>query len=130
MRQVSTDEIWAYNAGRVWMLVVRGDLDANLSTDLSDHLERALVDSPEDLLVDLEEVTFMDASAVGVLVGAFNRACESGAILRLVAPSAPAKRLLRLTQTEDVFPIETDLITAQARAAERDRPSAECEGIR
>lgn len=119
MEQVNTSEIWAYDAGRAWIFVVRGDLDVNLSTDLRDRLERALTDSPDELLVDLEEVTFMDASALGVLITALKKARASGAALRLVAPSAPAQRLLRLTQTEGFFPVETDLITAYGRVAER-----------
>lgn len=57
----------------------------------------------------------MDATALGVLVTALKKAGNEGAVLRLVAPSAPAQRLLRLTQTESVFPIERDLITAYTR---------------
>ena len=118
MKQMSIDEVWDYHAGCVWIFVVRGDLDAYLSTDLRDRLARALTDSPDELLVDLEEVTFMDASAVGVLVAAFEKARASGTVLRLVAPSASARRLLQLTQTEGIFPIEADLAVAYARAAE------------
>lgn len=118
MEQVTTSEIWDYNPGHVWIFVVRGDLDAHLSTDLRERLERALTDSPNPLLVDLEDVTFMDASGVEVLRTAFKKARVSGAVLRLVAPSAPAERVLRLGHTEDVLPIERDLITAYARVAE------------
>lgn len=119
MERVSTNEIWDYRCGRVWIFVVRGDLDAYSSLDLHDGLERALADSPTELLVDLEEATFMDASALGLLVVAYKKARAKGSGLRLVAPSAPAKRLLRLTQTEGIFLIERDLITAFARATER-----------
>jgi anti-sigma B factor antagonist len=112
MEQVTTSEIWDYHPGHVRIFVVRGDLDAYLSTDLCDRLERALTETPNVLFVDLEDVTFMDASAVAVLVAASKKARASGAVLRLVAPSDPAERLLRLTHTEDVLPVETDLISA------------------
>jgi len=62
----------------------------------------------------------MDA-ALGVLVSALKKAGNGGPVLRLVAPSAPVHRLLRLTQIESVFPIERDLITAYARAAQAAR---------
>lgn len=119
MKHEVTDEIWDYSSNGVRILVVRGDLDNHLSTDLRDHLESALSDSPAPLLVDLEEVTFMDASGVGVLVEAFKNARESGSGIRLVAPSAPAQRLLDLTDTDDVFPIDPDLDAAYARVADR-----------
>ena len=112
-------EIWDYRSEDVWIFVVRGDLDAYLSMDLRTRLDRALTESPADLLVDLEEATFMDAAALGVLVAAFKKALSKQAVLRLVAPSEPARRLLRLTQTERVFPIERDLATAYERVAER-----------
>lgn len=114
-----SDEIWDYNSGHVWIFIIRGELDVYLSSDLRDRLERALTDSPDALLIDLEETTFMDASALGVLVTALKKARAMGATLRLVAPSAPVERLLSLTQTEEVLPIECDLITAYARVAER-----------
>lgn len=119
MKQEVTDEIWDYNSDGVRILVVRGDLDNHLSTDLRDHLESAFRGSPAPLLIDLEEVTFMDASGVGVLVEALKNARESGSGLRLVAPSAPAQRLLSLTQTDDAFPIDADLDVAYARVADR-----------
>lgn len=121
MEPVNTKEIWDYQCGEVWILVVRGDLDANLSPDLRDRLERALTACAAELLVDLEEATFMDAAALGVLVTALKKAGDSGAVLRLVAPSAPVQPLLRLTQTESVFPIERDLITAYARVEQAAR---------
>lgn len=119
MEQMAPGEIWVYNSGHVWIFVVRGDLDAHLSTDLHARLEGALIHCPDALLIDLEEATFMDASAVGILVSVSQRAQANGTVLRLVAPSAPAKRLLHLTRTEDVFLIEGDLVTAYARVTGR-----------
>ena len=119
MEPVTASEIWDYNPGHVWIFVVRGDLDAHLATDLRARLERALTtDSADPLLVDLEDVTFMEASGVEVLRAALKKARACGAVLRLVAPSAPVERVLRPTHTEGVLPIERDLITAYARVAE------------
>lgn len=108
--------------------MVRGDLDAYLSPDLRARLARALTACPAELLIDLEEVTFMDTAALGVLVTGLKKAVTGGAVLRLVAPSAPVQRLLRLTQTESVFPIERDLITAYARV-ERPARSEKARGF-
>jgi len=118
MVHLTTSEIWDYNPGHMWIFVVRGDLDAHLSTDLRDRLERALTDSPDPVFVDLEDVTFMDASGVEVLQAAFRKAQACGAVLRLVAPGAAAERVLRLSHSERVLPIERGLITAYARVAE------------
>ncbi|MGH2698517.1 MAG: STAS domain-containing protein [Actinomycetota bacterium] len=130
MAPMRSDEIWDYRWGQVQILVVRGDLDAYLAVDLSAYLERALAGSPAEVLVDLEEVRFMDAAALGVLESALQRARAHGGDLRLVAPSAPVDRLLRLTHMEGHFPVESDLIAAFERSAGIADPQSEsgCDG--
>jgi len=123
MENMSIDEIWDYSAGRARIFVVRGELDAHLSTDLLDRLEDALADPPEALLIDLEDVTFMDASALGDLVTVFKEARAAGTTTRLVAPSAAVKRLLCHTRTESVFPTEGNLISAYGGIAPESRPN-------
>ena len=117
MVQMPGGEIWEYNSGDVSILIVRGELDLALSNDLRDRLDGALSNSPAALLVDLEETSFMDASALGILLSAFQRARTAGVDLRLVAPVGAVERLLRLTETDDLLPIERDLISAYARIA-------------
>ena len=110
-------EIWDYGCGDAWIFVVRGDLDVNSSGALREALTRADEQGAAALLVDLEETTYMDPFALGILVGAAKRARARHGELRLVAPSEAAARLLRVTQMDRVFPIDADLISAYARIA-------------
>lgn len=61
---------------------------------LSDTLGRVIAAEPCDVVVDLSLVTFMDASTVGVIVGARNRLGERSRKLTLRAPSPCARRVL------------------------------------
>ena len=113
----SGSEIWDYGCGDAWIFVVRGDLDVNSSGALREALARAGREGAAYLLVDLEEATFMDPFALGILVAAAKRARARHGELRLVAPSEAAARLLRVTQMDRVFAIDPDLISAYARIA-------------
>jgi anti-anti-sigma factor len=112
MEDVSVDEIWDYQTDHARIFVVRGELDAHLSADLRSRLEAALLGPSEALLIDLEDVTFMDAAALGDLVTVFKKARARGAATRLVAPSAAVRRLIHATETECVFPTHRNLIPA------------------
>jgi anti-anti-sigma factor len=112
MDDTYVDEIWDYQTGHARIFVVRGELDADLSADLRRRLETALLGPPEALLIDLEDVTFIDVAALGDLVTVFQEAREVGAATRLVAPSAAVQGLLRATQTEGDFPMNGNLTAA------------------
>jgi anti-anti-sigma factor len=55
------------------------------------------------VVFDLLGVTFMDASALGALIGRQQRVTRSGGCMRLVAQAGPVLRLLSMTGTSDVF---------------------------
>jgi anti-anti-sigma factor len=65
------------------------DLRAQLLAAINESGDRAIV-------VDLSSVTFIDAAAVGVLVGARERLTQDGRELRLAAPSKHVRRTLEL----------------------------------
>lgn len=98
---------------------VCGDLDIMSAPDL----RRVLVDlvgaGHVDLVVDLTDVTFMDASGLGVLVAALNRvgACQGN--LSLVVGSARLLKLFTITGLTGVFTIypEVDAVPPPAGPA-------------
>jgi anti-anti-sigma factor len=77
----------------VW---IRGDQDIATKVPLVVAIARAAQRDDADVLVDLNEVTFMDASTIGAIVGSRNRLRARGQTLELRAPSVPALRLLEL----------------------------------
>jgi anti-anti-sigma factor len=110
----SGNEIWDYGCGDAWIIVVRGELDVDSSGDLREALARADDEGASWFLVDLEETTFMDPFALGILVGAAKKARARQGGLRIVSPSQAAARLLHVKQMDRVFPVDTDLMSAYA----------------
>jgi anti-anti-sigma factor len=56
------------------------------------------------LAVDMSGVTFIDATGIGVLVAAANRAREAGGGLSLLAPSRQVRRLLGIFHLAAILP--------------------------
>lgn len=80
-----------------------GDFDM----DGTDRLRRAFGEAVSatrcKVVVDLSECTFMDSMALGTVIAAAKRAQGWGGWLRLVAPTAYVRKVLRVTNLDTVF---------------------------
>jgi Anti-anti-sigma regulatory factor (antagonist of anti-sigma factor) len=65
------------------------------------------------VIADLSEITFLDSSALGVLVQAYRTATERDTRLLVVA-SEPVRKLLRLTGLDTVLETYDELSAAEA----------------
>lgn len=65
------------------------------------------VGGPADIVVDLSGLTFCDSAGLNLLLRARLQAVESGHALRLAAPNAQMLRLLEITGSLLLFPIDT-----------------------
>ncbi|MFB7908356.1 STAS domain-containing protein [Kitasatospora sp. NPDC056076] len=74
----------------------RGEIDLASAPRLHRELTCAL-DTHQNVLLDLSQVTFMDCSGLGALVQARNQADRTGGRLALRGVGHPVARLLRLT---------------------------------
>jgi anti-anti-sigma factor len=72
-------------------VTISGEIDIATSRAMRDAL--ATGPGPAHLEVDLSGVTFMDASGIGVLLAARQRAVDGGGSLILRAPSWAVRRL-------------------------------------
>lgn len=64
-------------------------------------------------LVDLEQLTYLDSGGVGLLVAMFRHVTRRGGQLKLLRPSAAARRVLgiaHLTAVFDIFDDEADAL--------------------
>jgi anti-anti-sigma factor len=87
--------------------VVRVQGEADLAT--CPDLELALADAErrpaERVFLDLEELTFIDVSALRVLLRASSRSASNGDRLRMTRGRGAVPRLFRLTDVEGVLPL-------------------------
>jgi anti-sigma B factor antagonist len=103
----------------LFVVAPAGELDAFTSPGLRSEVHQLIeVGGAERLVVDLSAVTFLDSSALGVLVGARRRLRERGGEVHLVEPRPTVMRIFEITQLDGVFelhPTRDDALAA-ARA--------------
>jgi anti-sigma B factor antagonist len=90
-------------AGGAPVIKVKGEVDVATSPALRERLQD--VHGPGIQIVDLHEVTFLDSTGLGVLVGALKRCRETGGSLRLVIGEPRILRIFEITGLTDVFSI-------------------------
>jgi anti-sigma B factor antagonist len=87
------------------VLVLDGELDTANAAHVRDELHGLLDDAPARLVIDLREVTFVDSTGIGVLVGAARRARTTETSLSLRGPTRATLRVLELTGLSETFDI-------------------------
>jgi anti-sigma B factor antagonist len=91
--------------GRPLVLALRGEIDIAVATSLRPGwYALAEQERLDEIVVDLREVTFMDAAGLGLLVGMRNRQRRHGGDLRLCNAPGQVVMLLRLTGLSAAFP--------------------------
>jgi anti-anti-sigma factor len=103
----------------VTRVTVTGELDLATSCRLADALSSP-ADGTAVVILDLGDVTFIDATVLGVILSAHRRLCGAGCGLVLVPGPRAVQRLFEITGTE----AELDFLTrsdATERASGRRR---------
>jgi anti-anti-sigma factor len=98
------------------IVTVSGDLDLSTVSLLRDPLYE-LTDEGGPVIVDLEQVTFIDSTGLGALVGAYRRTAAHGGSLYAVCARPQARKLLWLTGVDRRIPLSESLDEALASVA-------------
>jgi anti-sigma B factor antagonist len=89
----------------VCRMILKGEVDVYTSPQLKQELVDAVEDGCVNLLIDLEQVGFIDSSGLGVLVSGLRRVKERSGTLRLVCTKENILKIFRITGLEKVFPV-------------------------
>lgn len=94
---------------------VCGDLDVVTAAHLREQFADLVRAGHHDLIVDLEQVDFLDSSGLAVLVNALKRARAHDGSLRLVCTREPILQIFRITGLNRTFTIHATATDALAR---------------
>jgi anti-sigma B factor antagonist len=105
------------------IVAVAGEVDIATVTRLRESLF-GLTASGRTLVVDLDQVSFIDSSGLAALVGAARRAAAHGASLQVVCARPQTRQLFRLTGLDDQIPLARTLDgVLESLAAPRPAPA-------
>jgi len=81
-----------------------GEVDAHSAPTLRQAISDELLEpGVTHLVVDLSRTTFLDSSALGVLIGAFKRMRERSGRLDVVQPPAALRRIFEITALDRIL---------------------------
>jgi anti-sigma B factor antagonist len=100
-----TDHFEIVNGG-TRVVTLRGELDAHDAPTLRTTFSEALEAAPPQprVVLDLTQVTFLDSTALGCIVGLLRRVGEADGELRVVLPGAPTVRIFEITGLDAILP--------------------------
>jgi anti-sigma B factor antagonist len=97
------------------VVAVIGEIDVATAPQLRECLHGVIARGHSSVVLDLLAVTFLDSTALGVLVGALKRCRELGGELHVVVTDPRIKKIFEITGLNKVFPIVDTLADVGAR---------------
>jgi anti-sigma B factor antagonist len=97
------------------VITVVGEIDVATAPQLRESLHRVIARGQSTVVLDMLAVTFLDSTALGVLVGGLKRCRELGGELHVVVADARIRKIFEITGLDKVFPLATTLTEVGAR---------------
>ena len=109
-------EIGTSVAGGRTVVSVAGEVDVYTAPQLREHLDHEIDAGHHDLVVDLTNVTFMDSTGLGVLVGRLKQIRLHDGSMLLVCTHDRVLKVFVITGLDKVFAIYPTVSEALAAA--------------
>jgi anti-sigma B factor antagonist len=102
-RVPATPRIEPFAGGAV--IALSGELDAFDAPVLRDSFQELLESEPAVIVLDLSNVSFLDSTVLGAIVGLLRRVREGDGELRTVLPDTTARRIFEITNLVAVLDV-------------------------
>jgi anti-sigma B factor antagonist len=86
-----------------WEVTAKGEVDISTAPQLREYLDGAYQEKRADILLHLDELTYIDSTGLGVIIGAFGRMQETENRIMLVNPKGNIKKLLSITSLDKIL---------------------------
>jgi len=87
------------------VIAVRGEIDLFTAPELKQALTDAIEGGQHRVVIDLTEVSFLDSTALGVLIGAVKRLRSRGGALAIVNTDTSIAKTFEITGLDQIFTI-------------------------
>lgn len=93
--------------GRVLVVSISGELDLNTAPSFREAVEKQLDTNPDitDILLIMRDVTFIDSSGLGVILGRYKRLRPHGGNVVIAGPSQQVRKALELSGLAGIISI-------------------------
>ena len=107
-------EVTTQDSGGHVTVSLKGELDLSSVGKVEEELERVEKDGPAVLVLDLSQLSFLDSTGLGVMVGALKRVRTNNGELALVCSESRILKVFEITGLTKVFPMHRTLADVAA----------------
>ena len=94
---------------RTVLASINGDIDHHTAKSIRTEIDRTINDSdPKLLILDFSEVTFMDSSGIGLVMGRYKLMTERGGEVIISEPAGYIKKVFQLSGIDKLTKIVSD----------------------
>jgi len=89
---------------------ILGELDHHSCDEIRNSLDKEImVKNPKNLVFDLESLSFMDSSGIGVIIGRYKKILLSGGKVGIINIKPQVKRIYDICGLNKIIPLYNDL---------------------
>ncbi len=105
-----------------------GELDAYTAPELRDALDELLGEGEAWIIVDLQELTYLDSTGLGILVGTAKKCRQAEGDLAVACDRANLLRIFEVSGTQEILNVVGDVGAARHRLASLEQNRSESAG--
>jgi len=103
--------IKSISSGKSLTIFIEGDIDHHNARPIRSRIDtKVFIQRPDELILDLSRVSFMDSSGLGLILGRYTKAVELGIEFKVANPTPQIKRILDLAGTDRLIKIESPAV--------------------
>lgn len=86
-----------------WEIQLAGELDVATSAEFRNALENAYGQKPASMVLQLDQLSYIDSTGLGIIIGAYGKMKNQNHAIRLIHPRQNVQKLLRITQLDKLL---------------------------
>lgn len=86
-----------------WNVILRGEVDISNASKLRSELKAMLNERPAPVTMDIQDLSYIDSTGLGVMIGAYQHMKEQRLSFRLIHPRKNVEKLLKITSLDKIF---------------------------
>ena len=86
-----------------WHLNIEGEIDIETAKDLKSEIIKTFEEKQSNIVLNFENVEYIDSTGLGSIIGAYGRMKEKGKNIYIINPKEHIKKLLNITGLDKIL---------------------------
>ena len=108
-------EINRRETGEIIVFDINGEIDLYNAPEIKDKIKEEMNKGKVNIIINLDKVSYIDSSGIGVLISSLSNLKKVGGALKLINVYASVRKVFELTKLTsffDIYDSETDALAA------------------